>query len=122
MIVKLDRDQLSAELAALDSLLASLPANDYLGRLGLEARRDEVRRQFESLASHEERRAKVALYLGGDPVIGSMGVQAGFGTRVIGSFQDLLSKVWGEAETGQLLPTGPIKDKAAARLHITNLV
>jgi hypothetical protein len=123
MIVKLDRDQLAADLAALNSLLESLPHNDYLGRMGLEFRRDEVREQLERLGNHEERRARVALYLGGEPVVGSMGVQAGFGTKVVGSFQDLMSKVWGASEGGeQLQPMGPIRDKDASQLHITNLV
>jgi hypothetical protein len=122
MTLKLDRDQLSAELAALDGLLASLPQNDYLGKIGLEARRDEVQQQLERVAQYEERRAKVALYFGGEPVVGSMGVEAGFGTKVVGSFQDLISKVWGSAENGQLQPMGPIKDTEASQLHITNLV
>ena len=122
MMVKLDRDQVAAELAALNSLIESLPPNDYLGRLGLEARRDEIRQEFEQLASREDRRAKVALYFGGEPVIGSVGVQAGFGTKAVGSFQDLLSRVWGASEGGQLLSMGPIKDRVASQLHITNLV
>ena len=100
MMVKLDRDQVAAELAALNSLIESLPPNDYLGRLGLEARRDEIRQEFEQLASREDRRAKVALYFGGEPVIGSVGVQAGFGTKAVGSFQDLLSRVLGHQREG----------------------
>jgi hypothetical protein len=62
------------------------------------------------------------MYFGGDPVIGSIGIEAGFSTNALGSFQDALSKVWGEAETGRLSPMGPIKDKPASQLHITNLV
>src|SRR5580704_7116395 len=111
MILKLDRDQLAAELAALDRLLAELPANDYLGRIGLQARREEIAERFHHLAHVEERRAKVALYFGGEPVIGSIGVQARFGTNALGTFQDLLSKVWGATERGQLSAMGPIKDK-----------
>ncbi len=122
MMLKLDRDQLSAEVAALDSLLESMPENDYLGRMGIEARRDDLRGQFEGIFSHEEKKAKVALYFGGEPVIGSMGVHAAFGTNVIGSFQDLLSKVWGTVDGGQLPAAGPIKDRAMSQLHITNLV
>ena len=121
-MVKLDRDQVAAELAALDGLLESLPPNDYLGRVGLEARRDQICQEFDQLVGRVDRRAKIALYFGGDPVIGSLGVQAGFGTKVVGGFQDLLSKVWGSSEGGQLLPMGPIKDRAASQLHITSLV
>jgi len=122
MILKLDREQLAAEISALDMLLASLPANDVLGRIGLEARRNELRGRFELLAGADERRAKIALYFGGDPVVGSLGVQAGFGTKVVSSFQDLITKVWGTGEAGQLPAMGPIPDRAASQLHITNLV
>jgi len=121
-MLKLERDHFATEIAALDSLLGSLAADDYLGRIGLEARREEILRGFESLAHAEERQAKVALYFGGDPVVGSIGVQAGFGTYAVGAFQDLLSKVWGGAEGAQLSAMGPIKDKAASQLHITSLV
>ena len=121
-MLKLDRDHLVAEAAALESLLASMPENDYLGRVGLEARRDDVNEQIAKLSHVEERRAKIALYFGGAPVIGSMGVQAGFGTKAVGSFQDLISNVWGIGEGGPLPAMGPIPDRAASLLHITSLV
>ena len=122
MTLKFERDQLAAEIASLDGLLGSLPANDFLGRIGLEARRIEIAEQLANLGHREDRRARVALFFGGDPVVGSIGVEAGFSTNALGSFQDILSKVWGEAETGQLSPMGPVKDKPASQLHITNLV
>jgi hypothetical protein len=122
MMLKLDRDQMMAELAALDALLSSLPVNDFLGRRGLESRRREIAERLEKLTGKSERRAQVALYFGGDPVVGSMGIQAGFTTNALGSFQDLVSKVWGEAESGQLAPMGPVRDRGASQLHITSLV
>lgn len=122
MTLKLDRAQLAAERAALDSLLASMPENDYLGRLGLEARCEEVKERLEKLGNGEERRAKVALYFGGEPVIGSMGLQAGFGAKAVGSLQDLITKIWGTVESGRIPAMGPIPDREASQLHITNLV
>lgn len=122
MMAKLDRDQLAAEISALEMLLSTLPGNDFLGRISLEARRNDLRQRFEQLAYVEERRAKVALYFGGEPVIGSQGVQAGFGTKVVNSFQDLITKVWGTVEGGQIAAMGPITDREASQLHITNLV
>jgi hypothetical protein len=121
MITKLDRDFVQAELAGLDALLESLPANDYLGRMGLQSRRTRLREQLAALADRAERRAQIALYFGGDPVIGSLGVQAEFATTTLNNFQDLITKVWASGENG-LAAMGPIPDKAAAQLHITNLV
>jgi hypothetical protein len=122
MTFKLDHDQLEAQIAATDGLLASLPANDFLGRVGLRARRKEIADRLGSMMNREDRRAKIALYFGGEPVIGSMGIEAEFGTNALGSFQDLISKVWGATDGCQLSATGPVKDKAASQLHITNLV
>lgn len=121
-MVKLDRDQLAAEAAALDSVLATIPANDYLGRIGLEARRDEILQKLEQIGHTEERTAKVALYFGGEPVIGSLGIQAGFGTKAVSSFQDLVTKVWGTIGGAQIPAMGPIPDREASQMHITTLV
>jgi len=122
MMLKIDRDQLTAQLAAVTHLLQSLPPNDYLGRMGFEARREALQQQLGALAGIEERRAQVALYFGGDPVIGSIGVKAEFGTKVIGTFQDLISKVWGGLDGTPLQQMGPVKDKEASQLHITSIV
>jgi hypothetical protein len=122
MMVKLDRDLIAAELSALDMLIASLPGNDHLGRISLEARREDLRAKFALLADVTERRATVALYFGGEPVIGSIGVQAGFGTKAVSSFQDLITKVWGTVESGRISAMGPIPEREASQLHITNLV
>jgi len=122
MILKLERDNLAAQLAALTHLLKTLPANDYLGRMGFESRCADLQRQLESLGEAGERRANVALYFGGDPVIGSYGVRAEFGTKVIGKFQDVLTKVWGTLDDAQLQQVGPIKDKDVSQLHITSVV
>jgi hypothetical protein len=122
MMLKLERDHLAAQLAALTHLLQTLPANDYLGRMGFESRRADLQRQLEALGEAGERRAHVALYFGGDPVIGSYGVQAEFGTKVIGKFQDVLTKVWGTLDGAQLQQMGPIKDKDVSQLHIISVV
>jgi hypothetical protein len=121
-MLKLERDQVAAELAALDQMLESLPTNDYLGRMGFEARRDALQDKLLELAVTEEHRAQVALYFGGDPVIGSMGVEAEFGTKVIGTFQDLLSKVWSSLDGEPLQQMGPVRDKDESQLHITSVV
>jgi hypothetical protein len=55
-------------------------------------------------------------------VLGSAGVQAGFGTKAIGSFQDLITKIWGTITGGEVAAMGPIPDREASQLHITSLV
>jgi hypothetical protein len=121
-MLKLERDHLAAQLAAVTHLLQTLPPNDYLARVGFESRRAALQHQLDELGQMEERRAAVALYFGGDPVIGSYGVQAEFGTKVIGKFQDVLTKVWGTLDGAPLQQMGPIKDKDVSQLHITSVV
>ncbi len=121
-MLKVERDQVAAQLASLNDLLNSLPANDYLGRLGFQSRRDALQRELGNLVPVEQRRAQIALYFSGDPVVGSAGVEAEFGTNVIGTFQDMLSKVWGAQDRTGLQQMGPIKDKDASQLHITSVV
>lgn len=121
MIKKLTRDHIEAELAALAALIAAAPDDDILGRMSLESRRDELQRELTALNASAENRAKIALYFGGEPVVGSTGVEVGFGADSLFTFQDLITKVWA-AGAGQLAPMGPIPDRAASQLHITSLV
>ena len=120
-MLKLDRDYIQAEISELTALIASLPERDYLGRSSLEARHQDLVEELDKLAAASENLAKIALYFGGEPVIGSAGVEAEFSASALGNFQDLITKVSG-ARTGNLPTMGPVPDKAASKLHITSLV
>lgn len=122
MIRKIERDQLAAEIASLEAMLQALPTNDPVGRLGFESRLRELRARLEAVTADEERRAAVALYFGGEPVIGSRGIRADFGSAMIATYQDLVAKVWATLQGGALPLRGQIKDRDAAQLHITSLV
>lgn len=121
-MLKLERDFLAAQVAGMTQLLRTLAPNDFLGRLGIESRRDALKERLATMGEMEETRAQVALYFGGEPVIGSMGVQAEFGTKILGTFQELVTKVWGSLDGAELQQMGPIKDKDASQLHITSVV
>jgi hypothetical protein len=122
MIRKLDQEHLSAELAALEAMLADLATTDYLARIGLESRRNELRENLTRLNEREETQARVALFFGGDPVIGSEGVRARFASDAVGSFQDILTNVWGSTQERPVAIAGPIKNQELSQLHITNLL
>ena len=120
-MLKLDRDYIQAEISALTALIASLSERDYLGRSSLEARRQALVEELDTLAAASENLAKVALYFGGEPVLGSAGVEVEFSGSALSNFQDLITKVWG-AGAGKLPAMGRVPDKAASQLHITSLV
>jgi len=114
--------QLTAELATLHDLIAHLPSDDVLTRMGLESRQREVSAEIESLGAHAEKNASVALMFGGRPVIGSLGIEAGFATEAVAEFQDLVTNIWGVAEQGDVGSRGPVSDSARSQLHITSLL
>ena len=65
----------------------------------------------------------MALFFGGNPVVGSIGIETTFGTNVMWSFQDMMSKVWSSLSEAQpLKQMGPIRDREASQLHITSVV
>jgi hypothetical protein len=122
MIRKLDQERLTAELAMLEAMLSQLDDQDYLSRVGLESRRDELRESLTRLREHSDTQARVALFFGGDPVIGSEGVKARFASDAVGSFQDILSNVWGSKQETPVAVAGPIRNQELSNLHITALL
>ena len=120
-MLKLNQDYIQAEISALTALIASIPERDLLGRSSLEARRQDLVEELDKLAAASENSAKIALYFGGEPVIGSAGVEAEFSASALSNFQDVITTVWG-AGAGTLPAMGPVPNKAASQLHITNLV
>ena len=118
---KIERDQRAAELSSVNTIIARLTDDDFLTRLGLESRRDELRSWLEDHAAEpEETTASAALFFSGDPVIQTRGIQAEFGALAVNKFQDLITKMMAQ-EGGPLAGTGPVPNKSAARLHITNV-
>jgi hypothetical protein len=122
MIRKLDEDRLNAELVTLEAILAELDSQDYLSRIGLESRRVELRASLARLREHGETQARVALFFGGDPVVGSEGVKARFAGDAVGSFQDMLTNVWGSQQERPVASAGPIRNQELSNLHITALL
>jgi hypothetical protein len=122
MIRRLDRERLSAELAALEAVMAQLEQTDYLARIGLESRRSELRQSLARLGEHQDSQASVALFFGGGPVVGSEGVRARFASDAVGSFQDVLTNVWGASHERPVALAGPIRNQEFSELHITHLL
>ncbi len=117
---KLERDRLLADLRQVERLLGDADRDDYLGRLALEERRDELRAMTLE-AGEAAGTASAALYFGGTPVVGSRGIESGFGGTVVSKFQDLVSKLLIEQRSG-LGQRGPLPAHDDAKLHITGVV
>lgn len=119
---KLRVDGLQAELAALDALLQSAKAvDDPIGEIQIEKRRNAVESELRALLATEEKKASVALFFGGRPVLGSRGISADFAGNMLGYFQDLVTRAFALAEVGALGERGRIPKKQVADLMVTSL-
>jgi hypothetical protein len=117
----LKQSELRADIDALRSLLTSVPQDDFLGRIGLESRLTESTAALAGQEGSQDNLASTALYFGGKPVIGSVGIEADFAATAIADFKDLIVKVWATSET-PVAAMGPVPNKDSAQLHVTALL
>ena len=118
MIRKLERDGLLAELTAVEAMLHDIPEEEVANRAGLASRRDEIRAELADVDVKPERGARAALFFGGSPVIGAVGIDAEFASGAIGQYQEIVTRLAAARRRGSLAPTGPIPDRKDSRLHI----
>jgi len=120
-IWKLRRTNAEADLDGVEGMLNGLGDADFLTRLSLEGRRDELRRELDSLPDEDDQTASAAIFFGGRPVVGSMGIESEFGGSAITQIQDLVSKQFAH-DTGGLGQRGVVPGKDFARLHVTDVL
>jgi hypothetical protein len=117
-----ERDEIAADLANVEALLCSVPEDDLLGRRSLAVRREMLAQELAALPARATASAHAAVYFGGAPVVGSRGIDASFASRALSHYEDFVTKVWGQRQHGNLPTSGPVRDRADARLHITGIV
>ena len=122
MLKKIRLDELRAELASVEWLIAQAHAEqDELGEMQFGSKRDSLQQELERLGNVAETSASVGLYFSGEPVFGSVGVDASFASGAIEAFQDLVTKQFAVAETGQLGRRGPVRLRGEAGLMISDV-
>lgn len=121
---KLNIDSLSSEVTTLNELLLSArESGDIVGEMQLEHRISELSSKLNSLKeeSLSDNSASVALFFGGQPVLGSKGIAAEFAGTALEQFQDLISKVFANNEVGDLGERGLVPFKVNSELMVTAL-
>lgn len=119
---KLRLDALQADLASLDALLQSArEMDDPVGEYQIEKRRSVIEAELKALTVMQEKKASVALFFGGKPVLGSRGISADFAGHMLEYFQDLVSRAFASTELGALGERGPIPKRQATDLMVTQL-
>ena len=115
------RDHTAADLATVEGMLAHTTSGDVLTRLSLESRIAELRSELADIPTEEEQLASAAIFFGGMPVVGSMGIESEFGGKAVAMLQDLVAKQFAH-DAGGIGQRGVVPDKAGARLHVTDVL
>tara|TARA_Y100001934_G_scaffold283457_2_gene403394 strand:- start:555 stop:1490 length:936 start_codon:yes stop_codon:yes gene_type:complete len=121
---KLNIDSLSSEITTLNELLLSArESGDVVGEMQLEHRISELSSKLNSLKEEtlSDNSASVALFFGGQPVLGSKGIAAEFAGTALEQFQDLIAKVFANNEVGDLGERGLVPFKINSELMVTGL-
>jgi len=121
---KLSINSLSSEITTLNELLSSArQTGDIVGEMQLEHRIGELSNKLEALKEQTltDNSASVALFFGGQPVLGSKGIAAEFAGVALEQFQNLIAKVFANNEVGDLGGRGRVPFKANSELMVTGL-
>lgn len=121
MALKFQKDGLSAEIAALDNLLAGTSKEeDPVGWLQFSTRRAELQEELRRELSAPATNANIALVFGGGPVFGARGILADFGGKAIDQFQALVSAQYAALD-GPVGARGPLPQKEKAQLVVSDV-
>jgi hypothetical protein len=103
-------------------MLGRLTDEDAVIRMSLQDRKAEIEAELAALPPEEDQHAQAAVFFGGRPVVGSLGIESEFGGRAVGMIQDLVAKQFVQDSATGLAQRGPLPNKAATRLHVTDVL
>jgi hypothetical protein len=119
---KIRLDGLQAEAAEVNHLLLQAIENaDPIGQLQYAKRKTILENEITYYSENFEKSASVALFFGGDPVMGSRGIAADFAGNILDQFQEIIAKTFAQAELGILGKRGPVPLQQATQLMITEV-
>jgi len=119
---KLTLDSLRADLIAVQEMIDSaIQYGDYAGEVQMKHRKTQLQQELAALEAEEVHRANVALFFGGNPVVGSLGINVAFAGPALERFQDIVSKVYANMEQGALGARGRVAQAANTNLIVTHL-
>lgn len=119
---KLEKEGLTAERETISRLLVDVSDNDPLGAMSLSSRLAEVNSELEALSQAQSTLGSVALMFAGTPVRGSRSIGAEFASKILGVYQDLISKRIATEENGRLGARGPVRFQTESALAITDVI
>lgn len=121
MLRKLQSDFASSNLAAVTDILTHAPARS-LTRFSLEGMRADLTAEVRNIRDTPELQASTALFFSGRPVLGSRGIESEFAAKALGTYQDIVTKLFALRTKGALGERGVVPDRDRSRLHVTGIV
>jgi hypothetical protein len=121
---KLYIDSLSSEMTTVKELLSSAQkSDDIVGEMQLEHRLSELTKKINVLRedSLTDNSASVALFFGGQPVLGSKGIAVEFAGLALKQFQNLVANVFASNQVGGIGERGKVPFKVNSELMVTGL-
>jgi hypothetical protein len=104
------------------SILANLPNDDFAGKAGLNSRRTYLADELARLVDSEDNLASTAPMFGGQPVIGSRGIDSEFAAKTLSNYKDMVNVLWATTDNQDVKARGPIPGRTAAALYVTEMV
>lgn len=122
MVLKLHKEELEAERAALMQLLKDTDDSDPVGRISFQARIDHLAEEIAALDTDPDTTAEVALVFNDGPVYGTRAIDAEFAGKALEAYQELISKRSAISTVGGLAQRGPVPGRDSSRLLVTDIV
>jgi hypothetical protein len=121
MLKQLEIDALRADLVSVSRLVDGLSeAEDPVGRFQLLARKEMIEKQLQDVVDRPSPPA-LGLFFDGRPVIGSRGILAEFGSKVLEEVANVIATRFASRE-GPLRARGPIPQRRQAQMFVTDVV
>ena len=120
---KLELSNLNLDISSVKQLINQAEKyGDFVAKKQYINKLNRLLLQVEELETEHVTNASVALFFDGEPVYGSKGINATFAGNSLGSFQELVNKMFAYKEHGGLCSNGAIACKGSSNLMITSVV
>jgi hypothetical protein len=110
--------QLQAEKGELDRLLAAIPSDRVIERIGLESKRSKLEEELSSQPAPKRDPVSARLTFRGKPIVASCGIFADFGANAVNTFSDAIISI-GAGQFGPLGSRGVLPGRDEFRMLIT---